>query len=77
MKLTNHSPGIQLQDQGAIVPWALYTAGEVGRLLRLSRKRVYELSPRELPRTRVGPNGGSVRFQGKDLLHFLEQRRDA
>lgn len=54
-------------------PEAFYTAREAATLLRLSRvDSIYEIPEAELPRCRVGPSRGSVRFYGADLLAYAK-----
>ena len=65
-----------------ILPDALYTTREVAWILgyrgksdKANTNRIAELSPLELVRTRTGPNGGKVMFFGRDILAFIESRR--
>jgi len=52
----------------------LYTAEEVAALLGLSRKRtVYDIPEHDLPRRWVGPQRGSLRFYGLDILCYIHQ----
>ena len=37
--------------------------------------RVYEIDPRELIKTRMGAKGGRLMFWGRDILGFIEGRR--
>lgn len=66
----------QLQPDG------LYTPLEVADMLRFTgseksrTNRVYAIPREELPRIRVGPRGGKAMFQGRDILAYLDLRRD-
>ena len=52
-------------------PTGLYTVREAAAWLRISNfKAVYEIAESELPRCRVGPNRGRIRFLGADLLCY-------
>ena len=52
----------------------LLTVADVGRLLRLSRPKVYELiRQRGLPSLKIG---GSRRFERASLLLWIEQQRE-
>lgn len=70
-----------MSDDGpfAVVPDALYTAAEVARYLRLGKKgrdRVYEIPTELLPKTRVGPKRGAVRYHGRDVLNYVRRVKD-
>lgn len=62
-------------------PEVLYTALEVATILRLEgseksrRNGVYRIPEALLRRTPVGPSGGLLRWQGRDLIAYLERRR--
>ena len=71
-----------------IVPDQLYTPYETAELLRMEPKgddvknrkrkmenRVYDIDPRELIKTRMGAKGGRLVFWGRDILGFIEGRR--
>lgn len=54
-------------------PDAFYTVKEAALLLRFSRvDSIYEIPEAALPRCRVGPSRGSVRFYGADLLAYAK-----
>ena len=60
-----------------IVPEALYTAPEVARILGTNRvQSVYGIPPKLLPKVRVGPNGGLLRYKGSDLLQYISISRE-
>ena len=60
---------------------ALYTTREVAWMLgyrgkdKSNTNRVAQISPIELVRTRTGPRGGKVMFLGRDILAYIESRR--
>jgi hypothetical protein len=59
--------------RGGIEPWRLYTARQAAELLGLDYyKSVYEIPEADLPRCWIGPNRGSLRFMGADLLCYAK-----
>lgn len=58
-------------------PDRLYRADAVAGFLGVTRQTVYCIPTRSLPKVRVGPKGGSVRYLGRDVLSYIERRRDA
>lgn len=67
------SADVQLAAPSAFEPWRAYTAKEAAEFLGLARTdSVYEIPEVELPRVRVGPNRGSVRFLGADLVCYAK-----
>lgn len=59
-----------------IEPAAIYTAKEAAELFRCGLTNIYKLaSDGDLAFIRVGAGTKSFRFQGSDLLSFLDQRR--
>ena len=59
-------------DELAIVPARLYTAADANRLLGFKRMTIYEIPETDLPRCRVGPARGSLRFLGADLVAYAK-----
>ncbi len=59
-------------------PDALYEPEEAASFLRLKRKKsIYDIPAQQLPKTKVGPRGGLVRYFGRDLLEYARRRRVA
>lgn len=59
-------------DPPGIRSTALYTAREAAAWLRLSNwKSVYEIAETELPRCKIGPSRGRIRYWGADLLCYV------
>ena len=59
-----------------VLPDALYDSVEAAQYLRLRNPRTVREIPEEvLPRTRVGPTRGEIRFMGRDLLNYAEAGR--
>jgi hypothetical protein len=60
---------------------ALYTAEEAAVILgmkgtpRSRQNAMYEIPEDALPRFRVGPNGGRLRWLGRDLLNYRREHR--
>lgn len=54
-----------------IHPEGIYTADEVAAYLKIQRKEVYGIPEELLPKRRVGPRGGAVRYFGRDVLNYL------
>jgi hypothetical protein len=51
----------------------LYTAEDVAKILGLTNaKTVYDIPETELPRQRVGPRRGSVRFLGIQVRRYIQ-----
>ena len=60
-------------DELAIAPGRLYTAAEASALLRYNRSAtIYEIPATDLPRCKIGPSRGSLRFLGADLLAYAK-----
>ncbi|MBW3627734.1 MAG: hypothetical protein KY464_00425 [Gemmatimonadetes bacterium] len=65
-----------MNDTRAIVPEQLYSAAETQVLLGLRRRKsVYEIPPKALVPTWVGPRRGKKMFRGQDILSYLERGR--
>lgn len=58
-------------------PDRLYKAEAVAQFLAVQRKTVYCIPARLLPKVRVGPRGGSIRYIGRDVLRYIERARDS
>ena len=52
--------------------WRLYRAREAADILGLDRTTMYDIPESDLPRCRVGPARGSVRWLGADLLAYVK-----
>ena len=60
-----------------IVEEALYTAPEVARILGIKRiQTVYAIPAKLLPKVRVGPTGGLLRYKGSDILEYINACRE-
>jgi hypothetical protein len=68
-----------VQPYNGIEPTRLYTAKEAAALIGIkNEKTIYRMgSSKKLAVTRTGPKGGTTRFLGSDLIHFLASRRVA
>ncbi len=60
----------KLRDH-ALVPWRLYTAKEVAKVMGISDKAVYAIPEVVLPRTRVGEAQSGVRYLGLYVMCYL------
>lgn len=49
----------------------LYRVDAVAGFLGVSKQTVYSIPARLLPKVRVGPKGGAIRYQGRDVLNYL------
>lgn len=59
-------------DHSDIRLTGMYTAREAAAWLRLSNwKSIYEIAEKELPRCKVGPRRGRIRYLGADLLCYV------
>ena len=59
-----------------VLPDALYDSVEAAQYLRLRNPRTVREIPEEaLPRVRVGPTRGEIRFLGRDLLRYVHAGR--
>lgn len=59
-------------DELAIAPGRLYSASEANALLGFDRMTIYEIPEADLPRCKIGPSRGSLRFLGADLLAYAK-----
>ena len=79
---TGISAEARVREDPTIHPDKLYSAREVAEILgyrsssdKANTNRIYEISDEELPRVPVGPRGGKRMIWGRDILDFIEQRR--
>lgn len=54
----------------------LLTLNEAAGILRISPHSVRRISATELPRFRVGPHGGALKYRREDIDAFIESRRE-
>lgn len=71
-----------MDDDRTIAPDGLYSTDEAAHRLgyrgpnqKANRNRVYEIPYADLPRVPVGARGGKTMFLGRDLIAFIERRR--
>lgn len=65
-------------DLPAVPPFErLLTAKQVGPMLGLSARAVYDIPEAALPRYRVGAGRGAVRFHSRDVSAYLAACRSA
>lgn len=73
---------LQEMVQVEIDPDALYTAAEAAIIIgvrgtkRARRNAMYQIPADRLPRILSGPNGGRIRWLGRDLLAYREGKRE-
>lgn len=54
----------------------LLTLKEAADVLRISADSLRRVSPSELPRFRVGPHGGRLKYRREDIDAYIESRRE-
>lgn len=54
----------------------MLTLKEAADVLRISVHSLRKVSPSELPRFRVGPHGGSLKYRREDIDAYVESRRE-
>lgn len=70
--LSNYVTTVTTGTNG-IKPFRLYLPEEVCDFLRLKDKAsVYNIPETELPRQRIGPNRGSIRYYGLHILQYVQ-----
>lgn len=71
-QLSAYITTVAAQDS-PIHPHRLYTPREVAEYMRFSDvNSVYNIPETELPRHKVGPNRGSVRYSGINILRYTQ-----
>ncbi len=56
--------------ESALHPEQLYTPDRIAEYLGIKRDTLYLIPEARLPKVRVGPRGGRVRYRGRDVLRY-------